>query len=369
MEKTFSFYFLSSPSPFKLCLPIFFFLLTQITSFHAQTTTLKKPPVPAVIVFGDSIVDPGNNNKLATVIKCDFPPYGRDFVEEKPTGRFCNGRIPSDFIASSLGIKELLPAYLDPNLTPEDLLTGVSFASGGSGYDSLTPKIASVLSLSDQLEMFKEYKEKLKMIAGEEKAASIIKDALYVSIIGTDDLANTYFSTPFRKNEYDVSSYTDLMVKSASSFYQDLYHLGARKIGVVGLPPVGCVPSQRTLGGGITRECVDLRNQAAKSFNSKLAQQLKMLGANLPGSKVIYIDIYTILDNLVRRPADYGFEVSNKGCCGSGKLEVAVLCNPLSPHTCEDVSKYVFWDSYHPTENAYKIITDSVVTGYLHFLL
>lgn len=64
-----------------------------------------------------------------------------------------------------------------------------------------------------------------------------------------------------------------------------------------------------------------------------------------------------------------GFEVSDKGCCGSGKLEVAVLCNPLSPHTCEDVSKYVFWDSYHPTENAYKIITDTVVKGYLHFLL
>ena len=54
--------------------------------------------------------------------------------------------------ASSLGIKQLLPAYLDPNLTPEDLLTGVSFASGGSGYDSLTPKIA-VISLSLSLSL------------------------------------------------------------------------------------------------------------------------------------------------------------------------------------------------------------------------
>jgi hypothetical protein len=40
-----------------------------------------------------------------------------------------------------LGIKELLPAYKDPTLQPKDLLTGVSFASGGSGYDSLTPKL------------------------------------------------------------------------------------------------------------------------------------------------------------------------------------------------------------------------------------
>lgn len=40
-----------------------------------------------------------------------------------------------------LGIKELLPAYLDPNLQPEDLLTGVNFASGGAGYDPLTATV------------------------------------------------------------------------------------------------------------------------------------------------------------------------------------------------------------------------------------
>ena len=41
-----------------------------------------------------------------------------------------------------LGIKELLPAYRDPTLQPKDLLSGVSFASGGAGYDPLTSKIA-----------------------------------------------------------------------------------------------------------------------------------------------------------------------------------------------------------------------------------
>ena len=44
--------------------------------------------------------------------------------------------------AEELGIKKLLPAYLDPALQPSDLLTGVSFASGASGYDPLTPKIS-----------------------------------------------------------------------------------------------------------------------------------------------------------------------------------------------------------------------------------
>lgn len=49
--------------------------------------------------------------------------------------------------ASQLGIKEYLPAYLDPELSDEDLLTGVSFASGGAGFDNISAKIAVQLIL------------------------------------------------------------------------------------------------------------------------------------------------------------------------------------------------------------------------------
>jgi hypothetical protein len=46
--------------------------------------------------------------------------------------------------ASKLGIKEYVPAYLGTNLTAYDLLTGVSFASGGAGYDPLTAELVVV---------------------------------------------------------------------------------------------------------------------------------------------------------------------------------------------------------------------------------
>ena len=60
-----------------------------------------------------------------------------------------------------------------------------------------------------------------------------------------------------------------------------------------------------------------------------------------------------------------GFEVVNKGCCGTGLIEVSVLCDQLNPFTCNDATKYVFWDSYHPTERAYKTIIGEIFQGYV----
>jgi len=44
-------------------------------------------------------------------------------------------------LAEKLGLAKTLPAYMNPYLKPQDLLKGVTFASGGTGYDPLTAKI------------------------------------------------------------------------------------------------------------------------------------------------------------------------------------------------------------------------------------
>lgn len=64
-----------------------------------------QPLVPALFLFGDSVVDAGNNNNVKTIIKANFPPYGRDFSNHKPTGRFCNGKLASDFTGTYLSQK------------------------------------------------------------------------------------------------------------------------------------------------------------------------------------------------------------------------------------------------------------------------
>lgn len=53
--------------------------------------------VPALFVFGDSLVDVGNNNFLNSIAKSNYFPYGIDF-NMRPTGRFSNGKTFVDII-------------------------------------------------------------------------------------------------------------------------------------------------------------------------------------------------------------------------------------------------------------------------------
>ncbi|GMP44659.1 hypothetical protein CsSME_00013495 [Camellia sinensis var. sinensis] len=70
--------------------------------------------IPAVLMFGDSIVDTGNNNNLETIFKVNYPPYGKDFISRIPTGRFCNGKVPSDFFGMNWELKSSCQHILTP---------------------------------------------------------------------------------------------------------------------------------------------------------------------------------------------------------------------------------------------------------------
>lgn len=54
----------------------------------------------ALFIFGDSLVDAGNNNYLPTLSKANVRPNGIDFKASggNPTGRFTNGRTIGDIV-------------------------------------------------------------------------------------------------------------------------------------------------------------------------------------------------------------------------------------------------------------------------------
>ena len=82
--------------------------------------------------------------------------------------------------------------------------------------------------------------------------------------------------------------------------------MGARKIGVTTLPPMGCVPAAITLFGAGNNMCVDRLNYDALSFNRKLNSISMNLQNRLPGLRLIVLDIYHPLYNIIQNPADNG---------------------------------------------------------------
>ncbi|KAK4836912.1 hypothetical protein QYF36_001282 [Acer negundo] len=289
-------------------------------------------------------------------------PFLYPSIEMAPSARFCNGKLATDITAETLGFKTFAPPYLSPQASGKNLLIGANFASAGSGYDDKTAILSHAIPLSQQVEYYKEYKGKLAKVAGSKKAASIIKDGIYIVSAGNSDYLQNYYVNPYINKVYTPDQYGSILVNIFSSFIKELYNLGGRKFGVTSLPPLGCLPLARTLFGFHQKGCVSNINTDAQKFNKKINSAAASLRKQLPGLKLVIFDIYTPLYDLIKSPASQGFVEATKGCCGTGRIETtSFLCNPSSYGTCSNASQYVFWDSVHPSQAANQILADALV--------
>ncbi|GFP90895.1 GDSL esterase/lipase at2g42990 [Phtheirospermum japonicum] len=264
--------------------------------------------VPAVIVFGDSSVDAGNNNRISTMLKSNFRPYGRDFFGGRPTGRFSNGRIPPDFISEAFGLRPFVPAYLDPQYNISDFAEGVCFASAGTGFDNATSNVLNVIPLWREVDYFKDYQNKLKAYVGDTKASSIISEALYIISLGTNDFLENYYTLPSTRSKYTVDQFQDFLIGLAEKFMKDIYNFGARKMSLTGLPPMGCLPLERSTNfvNGNGDGCMDGYNAVALRFNKKLSDLVTKMNGEMPGIRVVFSNPYAVFMRIIHKPSTFG---------------------------------------------------------------
>lgn len=337
--------------------PFVFFLVVLAQAWQCSQA---QPLVPAVFVFGDSTVDVGNNNYLETILKANFLPYGRDFDTKMPTGRFCDGRLATDFTTALLGFDSFPLPYLKARSTGQNLTHGANFASGGSGYFDSTAQHFNVLTMNQQLELFKEYKTQLAKIVGSTNATNTVNEALYVVSAGNSDFLQNYYINLRLRRLYTPAQFSQIVLDLQTKFIQNLYSLGARRIGVTSLAPFGCVPLQLTVSRQASG-CVDSLNQVASNYNQALNSTIGRLSASLSGAKIAYFDIYSGLLDIIKDPAANGFKEARRACCGTGRVETAILCNKYSPGTCANASEYVFFDSVHPSQAANQILANGLL--------
>ncbi|XP_027339434.1 GDSL esterase/lipase At5g45950 [Abrus precatorius] len=324
---------------------------------HLVRQLAAKYNVTCILVFGDSSVDPGNNNALNTTMKSNFPPYGKDFFNSSSTGRFSNGRLATDFDAEALGYRKMIPAFLDPHLKVEDLPYGVSFASAATGVDDYTAEVSNVLRVSKQLEYFEHYKIHMRKILGKAKADFIISNALYIVSIGTNDFLQNYFLEPTRPKQFSLQQFQNFLLSRFSEDIEAMQRLGCKNLVIVGVPRMGCIPLMKAMNN--QQSCVRSLNNVAYSFNAKVLQRLHNLKTKLGLQIAVHVDIYDMIQSAVLNPRKYGFIQGSTGCCGTGVIEYGASCKGMN--TCSDPDKYVFWDAVHPTQKMYEIIADEVI--------
>ncbi|KAF0889925.1 hypothetical protein E2562_033900 [Oryza meyeriana var. granulata] len=352
--------------------------------------------VPCMYIFGDSLVDNGNNNNILSLARANYRPYGIDFAGGPP-GRFTNGLTVVDMLADMLGFHPpLIPAYAMAQ--PSDFARGLNFASGAAGIRAETGNnLGRHYPLSEQVEHFR---AAVRQMGASASSPERLGRCIFYVGMGSNDYLNNYFMPNYytTAQSYDPAAYAANLLQEYSRNLADLYALGARKFAIAGVGEIGCIPyelarinnqqndsnsgtgvsisvagialtiggssgggdgrtpanASRSSGGGV---CNDDINSAIAIYNKGLLSMVKRFnrgGGRMPGATFVFLDTVRTGRALVENAAAHGFTVLDRGCCGVGRNNGEITCLPMQ-RPCDDRSKYVFWDAFHPTEAANRI--------------
>ncbi|XP_071739770.1 GDSL esterase/lipase At5g45670-like [Rutidosis leptorrhynchoides] len=337
----------------------FFHEIFMIVLFYGvilPTLVVGKQQVPCYFIFGDSLVDNGNNNKLVTFAKAIYLPHGIDF-SSGPTGRFCNGRTFADFMAENLGFTSYIPPFASPN--GSDILLGLNYASAAAGIRSETGHhLGDRITFDQQLRNHEMTISTIRDILGSPDSASThLKKCFYHIGFGSNDYLNNYFIPAVYQtsNIFTTNDFTELLIQQYNRQIRTLYKYGARKVALHGLGPVGCTPYEMSRHSS-NGSCVEYINTAVRLFNYNLKMLVDELNSDtsLQDAKFIYLNFYDMSIEAIEQPSAFGFKVVDRACCGTGLNNGALTCLPFEV-PCANRDEYFFWDAYHSTEAANKI--------------
>lgn len=245
-----------------------------------------------LVVFGDSLSDTGRMFvRSGGLLPLSPPNYA---------GRFSNGPVWAEYLAEALDL-------------PLD-----NRAWGGAQTDdrNLAEDVLGDLpGLRDELDLVFPH-----------PAVAADPDAIYVVWAGAND-----FRAALRQGLVpDIAA----MVENLLYAVELLYSRGARHVVVPNLPDLGRTPEGRASGLGPEITLLSAAfNQALESALTRRA----------PG--VVAIDVFGLMDHVLRDPAEFGF------------TDVTTPCLTLVS-VCEAPETHVFWDHVHPTTHGHAVLAD-----------
>ncbi|PKI76818.1 hypothetical protein CRG98_002804 [Punica granatum] len=221
----------------------------------------------------------------------------------------------------------------------------------------------SIIRIYQQFQYFQQYQLRLSALIGEKEAQRRVNGALVLMTLGGNDFVNNYFIplSP-RRRQFSISAFSELVITEYRKILLQLYDLGARRVLVTGTGPLGCVPSELASSGSRNGECAPEPQQAAAIFNPMLVQMLKGLNQELGSDVFVIANAFQMNMDFLKNPQQFGFITSKVACCGQGAYNGMGVCNVLS-NLCPDRNVYAFWDPFHPTERATRLIVKQIMSG------
>ncbi|CAH8306234.1 unnamed protein product [Eruca vesicaria subsp. sativa] len=312
---------MANPKPHLLCLSFFSFLLL----LHFPTVSLAQ----TFFVFGDGLYDAGNKQFISSNrVDASFPPYGVTVGEA--TGRWSDGRIVPDYLASFMGIPQIPPILGGT----ADFSHGANFAIADATVLGSPPE---TLTLSQQVIKFSENKNKWTTQARSE--------AIYLFYIGSDDYLNYAKNNP-NPSDDQKEAFVDRVITSIEAELKVIYGSGGRKFAFQNLAPLGCLPSVKQANGNV-QECVRLPSEMAALHNKKLLHLLVELSRQLNGFQYSFYDFFSSIQNRVIKSKTYTFETGIAACCGTGSVNGS-SCS--TNNVCANPEDYLFFDGKHLTQ-------------------
>ncbi|CAJ2629475.1 unnamed protein product [Trifolium pratense] len=278
-----------------------------------------------LFVFGDSYADTGNYLSSASY----QPPYGNTFPG-KPSGRFSDGRIITDYVASFLKIESPAPYSLRNS---SDLKYGINFAYGGTGvFDTLIDGP----NMTTQIDTFEELIQQ-NLYTKTDLESSIA----LVSAAGNDYLK---FLLENGNNTKDVGGLTTSMINQLSLNLRRIQSLGISKIAMELMAPMGCLPIVTELSS--YEKCNDTVNMVAINHNQLLLQAVEQLKMEMGESIFFTLDLYNaFLSTIESMQKNHDGMNPLQPCCVEG-----IFCKS---DVCDKPELTFFWDGLHPSQNGW----------------
>ncbi|MFN6513318.1 MAG: SGNH/GDSL hydrolase family protein [Nostoc sp. CreGUA01] len=258
-----------------------------------------------IYVFGDSFSDTGNIFNATSKIVPPSPSYFN--------GRFSNGPVWVEYLASDLGLKL-------------NLETNFAYGGATTGYENIG--IPGLPGLQQQINSFTSANP------------SANPNALYVIWAGTNDYLDYFFG--------DIPNPTQT-VNNLSVSVKSLAAVGAKDILVVNLPDLGKFP----VTGGNNQDA-DFLSSFTSAHNSSLTANLNLLNQQLsPDVNIVPLDVNSLFNRIIAAPGEFGLTNVTDSCVG--ELSIVPINLPKQPVVC-DPDRFLFWDQVHPTTAAHKLI-------------